>query len=75
MSVLLDAIVSGLCIVAISGAVLMYRQIGELKAELRHLARAIEILARDAREERTASREETHRLHERIDTLREVGEV
>jgi hypothetical protein len=59
-----------LVVAAVSGLILMYRQVGELKVELNHLSRAIEDMTQAARDERAASRDEIRRLHERIDSLR-----
>jgi len=60
-----------LAVAAISGLILMYRQVGELKVELGHLSRAIEAMTAAARDERAAARDEIRRLHDRIDTIRE----
>ena len=59
-----------LAVASISGLILMYRQVGELKVELGHLSRAIEDMTQAARDERAASRDEIRRLHDRIDTIR-----
>lgn len=65
-------ILGGLSLSAITGNVMMYRQIGELRVELRHLAVTLEKVAVSASDERREAREDHIVINARIDMLQAV---
>jgi len=62
-------VLGGLLLSAVTGVVLMYRQIGELRVALQHLTETLESMAAINARERLETREDNARIHLRIDDL------
>jgi len=66
---LVVVVFGGIAVAATRANVLMYRQIGELRIEVAHLANAISKMTDSARDERAAYREDHEVIHRRIDNI------
>ncbi len=64
-----NVILAGVCIAAVTGCGLMYRQVGELQAQMAHLAASITTLTQAIENERRLTREDQRNIHERIDGI------
>jgi hypothetical protein len=62
-------VLGGLLISAVTGNILMYRQVGELRVGVLHLAQALEALAATNVEARRVLRDDNAAIHLRIDDL------
>ncbi len=60
---------STLCIAAICGLVLMYRQVGQLQISVEHFGRALEDFAQEQKDDRGEARADRATIHRRIDEL------
>ena len=69
LNALAVVVLGGLLLSAVTGVVLMYRQMGELRATLDHLSRTLQDLTEANTIERREMREDTARIHLRIDDL------
>lgn len=69
MSAVFAMVLGGLLLAVITGGVLMYRQVGELKIAMEGLTGSLDDLASASETWRKEGREDRERLHRRIDDL------
>ena len=62
-------VLGGVLVAAVAGVVLMYRQVGELRVALVHIAETLEQMTAQTAAERREAREDNARIHLRIDDL------